>query len=468
MATRSILLAVACLVVALAAASPTAAQPAQPADAESELTDAERRGVQQDLQRLGLYSGAIDGLFGSGTRTGIRTLQSAIGAPETGTLTADQRALLRRAQTFADLGLEPGEDPGHTLATALDLGTLTDTGLAISGRAGGDDPGDIVTFAIDSPMSLQVSLTGLDNDLDVELLDGAGDLLALSNNAGAAAERLVHAIDPGRYHVRVIPFGQAGGTYRLGIAAADPQAHATDRMIDLDPTETAWTQDGRRRVEAALDLLGYGPGTVDGRFERRTRLAIAAFQVGQGAPATGRLSASQRVDLAAAAAEVAADRGQTAADAARSAATAAREAADGATAFGDYRGEVRGEGMAQGFGVLSGENGRIEGTFRDGQPQGPAVEHQVDGDVFAGSYVDGTWFGYGRFTKPDGRAWVGQVAQGHFDGFAVFTGPTGLQVAGEWTRTESGWNLTGFAEQTDPDGTIWRGRWEAGELVEAF
>lgn len=465
---RGILLAVACLVVVLAASFPSAAQPAQPTDVEAELTDAERRGVQQDLQRLGLYTGAIDGLFGSGTRTGIRALQSAIGAPETGTLTADQLALLRRAQTFTDIGLAPAEDPGNTLTTALDLGALTDAGLAITGRAGGDDPGDIVTFVTDTRLSLQVSLTGLENDLDVELLDSDGDLLTVSNNAGAAAERLVHAIEAGRHHVRVIPFGPTSGAYRLDIAIADPQAQSADRTIDLDPIETAWAQDGRRRVEAALDLLGYGPGTVDGRFERRTRLAIAAFQVGQGLPATGRLSASQRVDLAAAAAEVAADRGQAAADEARSAAAAGRSAADGAPAFGDYRGDVRGEGVAQGFGVLSGENGRIEGAFLDGQPQGPAVEHQADGDVFAGSYVDGTWFGYGRFTKPDGRIWAGQVAQGHFDGFAVFTGPTGLRVAGEWARTESGWNLTGFAEQTDADGAVWRGRWEAGELVEAF
>ena len=472
MAMRSVLLAIACLAACLAAvvagSPPSAAQPTDPASFESQLTDAERRAVQQDLQRLGLYPGAIDGLFGSGTRNGIRAFQAAIGEAETGSLSADQRTLLRSVQSLADAGLDPAEDPGATLSTALDLGILSSTALAIRGRAGGDDAADMVAFVTDQPMSVQVTLTGLEADLEIELLDGDGNLIAISNNAGTAAERLVHDAGPGRHFVRIIPFGTAEGAYRLDIVSAGPAAFAAGRIIGLDPTEADWGQPGRLRVEAALDLLGYTPGAVDGRFERRTRLAIAAFQVAQGAPSTGRLSAGQRVDLAAAAAEVAAARGLLAAEEAQSAAASARSIAAGMPVSGDYQGEVRGRHIAHGLGVRSGENSRIEGMFRNGQPEGAAVEHQADGDVFAGMYHGGSWSGYGSFTKPDGRVWLGQVSDGRFDGFAVFTGATGLRVAGEWTRTEAGWNLTGFAEQTDVDGTIWRGLWDAGELAEAF
>ena len=472
MTMRSVLLAIVCFAACLAAvlggSVPLAAQPTDPADFETQLTEAERRAVQQDLQRLGLYSGAIDGLFGSGTRSGIRAFQAAIGEPETGTLSVDQRVRLQSAQTLADAGLDPAEDPGETLPTALDLGVLSDIPLAITGRVGGDDAADIIAFATEAPMPVQVTLTGLEADLEIELLDGNGNLIAVSNNAGTAAERLVRDMEPGRHHVRIIPFGPAEGAYRLDIVSADPTAAAAGRTIGLDPTEAGWGQPGRLRVEAALSLLGYAPGAVDGRFERRTRLAIAAFQVEQGAPSTGRLSAGQRVDLAAAAAEVAAARGLLAAENAQSTATSARSTAAGAPVTGDYQGEVRGRNIAHGLGVRSDEEGRIEGMFRNGQPEGPAVEHQADGDVFADTYLGGTWSGYGSFTKPDGRVWVGQVSDGHFDGFAVFTGATGLRVAGEWTRTESGWNLTGFAEQTDADGTVWRGLWDAGELAEAF
>lgn len=56
------------------------------ADAESQMSPAERRRVQSRLQRLGLYNGPIDGIFGDQTRTAIRSYQQANGLPQTGRL----------------------------------------------------------------------------------------------------------------------------------------------------------------------------------------------------------------------------------------------------------------------------------------------------------------------------------------------------------------------------------------------
>jgi peptidoglycan hydrolase-like protein with peptidoglycan-binding domain len=59
--------------------------------AEAEMSMADRRQVQEALQRLDYYKGPVDGIFGPLTRAAIRRFQQQnIGADATGHLTADQ------------------------------------------------------------------------------------------------------------------------------------------------------------------------------------------------------------------------------------------------------------------------------------------------------------------------------------------------------------------------------------------
>ena len=65
---------------------------------ENSLSDSERREIQRALASLGLYNFGIDGVFGRGTRTGIRAFQQSLGEDATGYLTKDQmEALLQLA-----------------------------------------------------------------------------------------------------------------------------------------------------------------------------------------------------------------------------------------------------------------------------------------------------------------------------------------------------------------------------------
>jgi peptidoglycan hydrolase-like protein with peptidoglycan-binding domain len=62
--------------------------------AEADMSEADRRQIQEALSSLGYYQGPVDGIFGRGTRTAIRRFQRDIKAAATGHLTADQATRL--------------------------------------------------------------------------------------------------------------------------------------------------------------------------------------------------------------------------------------------------------------------------------------------------------------------------------------------------------------------------------------
>ncbi len=74
-----------------------------PADAIA-LNAQAKKDIQSGLANTGFYNGAIDGLFGSGTRNSIRKYQQAIGASATGMLTGAQiNDLIALAPRYAQL-----------------------------------------------------------------------------------------------------------------------------------------------------------------------------------------------------------------------------------------------------------------------------------------------------------------------------------------------------------------------------
>ena len=62
--------------------------------AEEQMSEADRRQIQQMLQGMKYYQGPIDGKFGPLTRAAIRRYQDSIGAKSTGYLTAEEATRL--------------------------------------------------------------------------------------------------------------------------------------------------------------------------------------------------------------------------------------------------------------------------------------------------------------------------------------------------------------------------------------
>ncbi len=79
---------------------------------------AERREAQIALNRLGLYGGAIDGVFGPGTRAGVAAFQRSIGVPADGTLTEAQLGRLRQ-EAASVTTLAAGSTAGNTVAVPV-------------------------------------------------------------------------------------------------------------------------------------------------------------------------------------------------------------------------------------------------------------------------------------------------------------------------------------------------------------
>ncbi|WP_442865085.1 peptidoglycan-binding domain-containing protein [Bosea sp. NBC_00550] len=74
-------------------AAPSASMGTLPA--ESRMSEADRRQLQQVLQRLNYYQGPIDGKFGRSTRAAIRRFQDSIGFKSTGYLTSAEATRLK-------------------------------------------------------------------------------------------------------------------------------------------------------------------------------------------------------------------------------------------------------------------------------------------------------------------------------------------------------------------------------------
>lgn len=77
--------------------APSLATPAAPTatlPAEDQMSEADRRQVQEVLQRLKYYQGPIDGKFGQATRAAIRLFQDSISVKSTGYLTAAEATRL--------------------------------------------------------------------------------------------------------------------------------------------------------------------------------------------------------------------------------------------------------------------------------------------------------------------------------------------------------------------------------------
>ena len=118
----------------------------------------------------------------------------------------------------ASKSYSPVDNAGNTLSAARAI-TVGQSATSYTDWVGSADPNDYYSFSLTNTSNFRLSLTGLTNDADVQLLNGSGTTLATSENDQINAESITGQLTPGNYYIRVFPY--AGSTnYNLGVSAA--------------------------------------------------------------------------------------------------------------------------------------------------------------------------------------------------------------------------------------------------------
>ncbi|MFO5494090.1 MAG: PPC domain-containing protein, partial [Cuspidothrix sp.] len=107
---------------------------------------------------------------------------------------------------------------GNTLATARAVGALTAT-RSFSDWVGSTDTNDYYSFNVGTQSNLSLSLTGLSDDADVQLLNSSGGVISGSYNWSSSSESITSQLSAGTYYVRV--YQSSGNTnYSLSLNTA--------------------------------------------------------------------------------------------------------------------------------------------------------------------------------------------------------------------------------------------------------
>ena len=142
---------------------------------------------------------------------------------------------------------------------SIDSATVIDGSAQVSGSVGSfADSVDYYRFTATQSGTLTAELSGLSDDLDLQLRDNSGELLSSSESAGDANEVVSYYVDAGQdYIIKVLPWGSAESIYQLN--------------LQLDQADISG-QDAGNTIELAAEIavdntvvqaVGEGQDTID-------------------------------------------------------------------------------------------------------------------------------------------------------------------------------------------------------------
>ena len=110
-------------------------------------------------------------------------------------------------------------DPGGSTAAALNLGSVS--GLhRYTDSLSTKDRADYLKFSVANRGNVNITLSGLKTNIDIQLLNASGQPLATSDNAGKRTDRISRFLMDGNYFVRIYPgSGFKSGPYRIALQA---------------------------------------------------------------------------------------------------------------------------------------------------------------------------------------------------------------------------------------------------------
>ncbi|HEY9796123.1 MAG TPA: S8 family serine peptidase [Leptolyngbyaceae cyanobacterium] len=191
-------------------------------------------------------------------------------------------------------------DPGNTLETAYNIGTLSDT-HTFTDAVSSSNTNDFYRFSLDSTSNFNLSLTGLSSDADVRLIQDVnsngivddGDEIVRSARGGSNDESINHSLAAGTYFAQVYQY--SGDTsYTLSLSVDNP-SFTSFSVFDASSDNTSSTvfEDGAIRFsynfadtaclsDVSLEVLSGGSvvstlGTWTGSSLSDTLINLADF-----------------------------------------------------------------------------------------------------------------------------------------------------------------------------------------------
>lgn len=151
--------------------------PAEARRAELSLTAQDRVLVQMALTGAEVYSGAIDGAFGQGTRQAMAAWQAANGYQTTGILTTAQRTALIQAHNavFEGLGMERVAEQAAGIEITLPAGVVTrdgETSPFVRYGPAGDLPVEVLLISQRGDRAALAALYEIIQTLEIVPLEG--------------------------------------------------------------------------------------------------------------------------------------------------------------------------------------------------------------------------------------------------------------------------------------------------------
>jgi peptidoglycan hydrolase-like protein with peptidoglycan-binding domain len=223
--------------------------------------DPQLASIQSMLQRLGLYDGAIDGLYGPRTRAAIESFETAQGLPTTG-------------------------KPSYAL-----MGKLGLTATVSPGDAGQPSGAQVVNAApanIEALIS-QPDTPGVASDPIAQAIATQGQSAPAALPPAASAMAPVPTAAPPAVQPAMSP---PVGVQTISITPPAPAASL------LDPQHPRPGNPQVLYVQRLLADLAYAPGSIDGQMGPSTQEAIKRFERDRGMAQSGAISQQLMRELA--------------------------------------------------------------------------------------------------------------------------------------------------------------------------
>ena len=243
------------------------------------LSREDRRDIQRDLSLLGYDTRGIDGIFGRGTRSAIRSWQKASGYEPTGYLSADQLAALRSAAVVRSRQLEDEARRRQEEQDRQDAAYWRKTG-----RTGTEE--GLRDYLKHYPDGLYADIAR--ERLAVFEEERRRTAAIAERNAWDVAKE-ADTIAAYRDFLKRFPDGAFAADARQRLAELEREASESSEKAKAMREEQSVLSNPITRllVERQLDKLGLEPGRVDGIIDGDTRKAIRRFQRAAGLPVTG-------------------------------------------------------------------------------------------------------------------------------------------------------------------------------------